>query len=447
MSRKTGRPASSKSPSDRRILYILILFAAIAGAVWAVGDLGLFGYLSKNDRVAISRFVSDYYADYARNINTNKSWRDFIGAYAVDNGKGLLIAEANGFIRDSLNAKQRRFEIIDILNVKILDHSSDKAAVFVAAETKSNIWGLLPEIKIDRDVFYLKKIDGRWFMAWIEPYVSVAEISLENFEDSGNGPAGKLEETASASLETPADILEAGAIIMRLTGDTILMKQTLSGDYGKNVENFLLSKRIDLTDRILDLEKLRGIIAASGLRSSVDSVSDFVIDGQISRAGLGAFAEAVVNGEKRADPAPTRNVVCLGGEKKPTLEAVTDQRAWAEVDYPNGGQSFAPGDQMTVNWRSSGTSLISDDKSIRISLLKGSAVISSIITENDGTETVILRPERPIGSDYRIALSYAYDYIGCCDEDCLSDCRFKESVIDQSDADFCLVSPFGAENP
>ncbi|HOB90154.1 MAG TPA: hypothetical protein PKG74_02365, partial [Candidatus Colwellbacteria bacterium] len=60
---------------------------------------------------------------------------------------------------------------------------------------------------------------------------------------------------------------------------------------------------------------------------------------------------------------------------------------------------------------------------------------------------VILRPERPVGSDYRIALSYAYDYFGCCDENCLSDCRFKESATDQSDADFCLINPFAAENP
>lgn len=423
---------------------ILILFVFFAGIVWVIWDFGLFGYLPKYDRAAIDRFVSDYYADYARSININKNWRDFIEAYAVDNGIELLIAEANGFIKDSLNAKQRHFEIIDILNVKILDHSSDKAVVFAAVETKSNIWGLLPEIKIDRNVFYLEKIDGRWFIAWIDPYIYGAEISVDNFPDPEIRLTGELEETASVILETPVDMREAGAIIMRLTKDKNLISQTLSDDYKKNVESFFLSKGIYLTDKTLGSEELRGMVSASGLGLNFD-LSDFVIDGLISRAGIAALAEADVNGEKRADPAPIRNAVCLGGEKRP--ETAADKRAWVKVDYPNGRESFAPGDRLTINWRSSGTNLVSDDKSIRISLLKGNSVMSSIITENDGTETVILRPERPVGSDYRIALSYAYDYFGCCDENCLSDCRFKESATDQSDADFCLINPFAAENP
>ncbi|MCL4406112.1 MAG: hypothetical protein M1586_02060 [Patescibacteria group bacterium] len=441
---------SGKPPVWPRVLLILILIVAFAAAVWVAMNYGWFGRLSVKDRGVVTGLVSNYYADYAGRVDTNDAWQAFIDRYVSGAAKQDLITEANAFLADSAQAKQRYFDSIDVLKTQITDGRSDKAVVFAATRVKSRILGFPAETKIDRTMFYLRKFGNQWLIAKIEPYSHEVKMSVDYFSRFDGVPvSAELEKNAwEFGSEEPADVYEAGAVIMRLTGNQNLIDQSLADDYRKNVESFFSSKKTGLSGQALTSELLNRMAVAAGVRLSFNIAIDAKrTNREINRGELAFFAVTATEGEKRPNPAPLRNVVCDNKSLNAFPIRTGDAQAWVEVDYPNGGESFAPGDNMTVNWRSSGTKPDSKDKSIRISLIKGSEVVNSLVTENDGTEVVVLRPERSVGSDYKISVSYTYDYLGCCDDSCLNDCHFQGLVTDQSDNNFCLVSPFAKGNP
>lgn len=255
-----------------------------------------------------------------------------------------------------------------------------------------------------------------------------------------SGYFGELGDPSGIMPTKVATVDEAGAVIIRLTGNSIFASQTVGDDYRKNVEKYFLERGLDLTGKALTGDLLSRMANIAGLDVRFDIPSNLKsINGEVLRGGLLSFVNSATEG--REIPAPGSEGNCSVPPTGRPAVKTSDARAWAVVDYPNGGESFTVGGNMVVNWRSSGTDIRSTEKSIRISLMKGEETVSSFVTENDGSENLILRPDHPSGSDYKIAVTYTYDYVGCCDEACHTDCDLEGSITDKSDASFCVSVP------
>lgn len=255
-----------------------------------------------------------------------------------------------------------------------------------------------------------------------------------------SGYFGELGDPSGIMPTKVATVDEAGAIIIRLAGNSILANQTVGDDYRKNVESYFLEKGLDLTGKSLTSDLLARMAAIAGLDVSFEIPSNLKsINGEIMRGGLLSFVNSAMEGRELPEP-ESKGICPIAPTGRPSVKT-SDARAWAVVDYPNGGEGFTAGGNVVINWRSSGTNIHSTEKSIRIALIKGEETVNSLVTENDGSENLVLRPNHPSGSDYKIAVTYTYNYVGCCDEACHTSCDLEASVTDKSDANFCISAP------
>lgn len=114
------------------------------------------------NKMAVERVVKSFYTDFAKKVNTNENWEDFIGRYLANNAETLMISRASKLCYDAEHGSQHIFKFTSPINVRIYKFVDDSAQVLVDVNFVENLIGGQPQDGIMRKLLVLDKIDNQW---------------------------------------------------------------------------------------------------------------------------------------------------------------------------------------------------------------------------------------------------------------------------------------------